>query len=354
MGDWALGTAIWENEPSSKKQHTLDLDASIAASRYLSLDAGFSRETSDRTFRIFEKTEDNTFRVGLDSTGNQYVTLRAKFEHSKRTGSGFDEALLEEVGEQPEMRHFDIANRDRDRVTATLNITPTAIFDVNASVSTGKDDYSDSGFGLRDNTNNTWSVGFDVVPTDMVSFGLNYGQEKYKANQYSRTANPLTATDVTFNDPNRDWWLDQDDTVKTFSANLDLLKALPKTDIRIGYDISDGDATYVYGVKSAQTIFPTTALAQLAPLNNKLTDGRVDLKYLRPAEPRARRGVLVRGLQGRGLCPEQHGAQPVESPQREHGGFDRLDLQRIPLPQLHGTHRVAATDVSVVDGHDSR
>ena len=134
------------------------------------------------------------------------MTLRAKFEHSKRTGSGFDEALLEEVGEQPDMRHFDIADRNRDRVDVTLTITPIAMFDVNASVSTGKDDYPNSGFGLRDNKNNTWSVGFDVVPTEVVSFGLNYGEETYKAIPYSRTANPLTATDVTFNDPNRDWW----------------------------------------------------------------------------------------------------------------------------------------------------
>ncbi len=177
------------------------------------------------------------------------------------------------------MRHYDIANRNRDRFTATLSITPTSIFDLNASVSTGKDDYGDSGFGLRDNTNDAWSVGFDVVPTEMVNFGVNYGQEKYKANQNSRTANPPSATDVTFNDPNRDWSLNQDDTVKTFSANLDLLKALPKTDIRIGYDISDGNATYVYGVANAAVVFPTTPLAQLAPLKNKLTDGRVDFKY---------------------------------------------------------------------------
>ena len=296
VGDWSLGTAIWENEPSSKKQHTLDLDASFSPTRYFALDAGLSSEKTDRTFRIFEKTDETTFRVGMDSTGNQYVTLRAKFEHSRRTGSGLDEALLEEVGEQPDMRHFDIANRNRDRFTATLSITPTSIFDLNASVSTGKDDYGDTGFGLRDNTNDAWSVGFDVVPTEMVNFGVNYGQEKYKANQYSRTANPLSATDVTFNDPNRDWSLDQDDNVKTFSANLDLLKALPKTDIRVGYDISDGKATYVYGVANAATVFPTTPLAQLAPLKNKLTDGRVDFKYF--VRPNVAVGVAycVRGL----------------------------------------------------------
>jgi MtrB/PioB family decaheme-associated outer membrane protein len=279
VGDWALGTAIWENEPSSITRHNLDLDASITPYKYLGFDAGYSRESSDRTYRIFEKTDEDTFRVAMDSTGNQYVTLRAKYEHSKRTGSGFDEALLDEVGEQPDMRHYDIADRTRDRSTMTLTVTPVAMFDVNASVSTGHDDYTNTGFGLRDNKNNTWSVGFDVAPTEVASFSLNYGEETYKALSYSRTANPLTATDVTFNDPTRDWWTNQDDKVKTFNASLDLMKALPKTDIRVSYDLSDGTATYVYNLKPEQKVFTTTPLVQLAPLKNKLGDTMLDVQY---------------------------------------------------------------------------
>jgi MtrB/PioB family decaheme-associated outer membrane protein len=279
VGDWAPGTAIWENEPSSLKRHTLDLDASISAHKYLGIGMGFSREDSDRTHRIFEKTAEDTYRVSLDSTGNQYVTLRAKFEHADRKGSGFEGALLDEVGEHQETRHFDIANRIRDRVTTTLSITPTAHFDVNASVGSGKDKYGQTGFGLRNNDNRTWSLGMDVLPSDKINFGVNYGEEKYTALQYSRTANPLTVTDLTFNDATRDWWTDQADKVKTFSASADFLKCLPKTDIRFGYDISDGLATYVYNMKPEQKVFTTIPLTQLAPLKNRLTDGRMDVQY---------------------------------------------------------------------------
>ena len=214
-----------------------------------------------------------------DSTGNQYVTLRLKYEHSRRTGSGFDEELLDEVGEQPDMRHYDIADRDRDRTTALLSITPVPFLDLNGSVGIGRDDYRNTGFGLRDNKNRTWNAGFDVVPSQTVTFGINYGYEKYTALQYSRSANPLSATDQTFLDPRRDWWTDQGDTVKTISANLDLLKALPKTDVRVGYDRSDGDATYVYNLRPDQTLFTTVPLAQLSRLKNQLTDGHIDVQY---------------------------------------------------------------------------
>jgi MtrB/PioB family decaheme-associated outer membrane protein len=284
VGDWALGTATWENEPASLKRNTIDLDASISAHKYLGIGMGFTREASDRTHRIFEKTAEDTYRVSIDSTGNQFVTLRTKFEHSNREGSGFESALLDEVGEQPDTRHFDIANRTRDRLTTTLSITPTAYLDFNGSVGTGKDKYGQTGFGLRNNDNRTWNVGVDVLPTERVNLGVNYGEEKYTALQYSRTANPITATDVTFNDPTRDWWMDQADKVKTFSASADFLKCLPKTDIRFGYDISDGNATYVYNLKPEQKVFTAAVpLTQLAPLKNRLTDGRMDVQYfIRP------------------------------------------------------------------------
>jgi MtrB/PioB family decaheme-associated outer membrane protein len=282
VGDFSFNpatAALWENEPSSMQRRTFDADASFTPYNYIALGVGLTREDSDRTHRIFENTAENSYRVSLDSTGYQYLTVRTKFEHSRRTGSGFEEALLEEVGEQPDTRHFDIADRDRDRATAIFTFTPIAQLDVNASVSTGKDNYRNTGFGLRDNNNNTWNVGFDAAPIDTVNFGINYGFEKYTALQYSRTANPLTATDLTFNDPTRDWWDDQTDKVKTVSASLDFIGTIPKTDVRISYDLSDGKATYVYSLRPDQKVFTTVPLSQLPPLKNKLTDARIDVSH---------------------------------------------------------------------------
>jgi len=279
VGDWALGTAVWESEPASTKRKTLDLDGQIAASRHFDVGFGYTREDADRTYRIYEKTAEDIYRVNFDSVANQYVTFRTKYEHSRRDGSGFDEELLAEVGEQPDTRHYDIANRTRDRVTATLFVTPGKYVTFNTSFGRGKDEYTETGFGLRNNDNNTWSAGADVAPNERVIFGLNYAEEKYTAMQYSRTANPLSATDVTFNDPTRDWWTDQDDHVKTFTASADFLKCLPKTDIRLGFDTSYGDATYVYNMKPEQKVFTTIPLTQVTPLKNNLTNGRADIQY---------------------------------------------------------------------------
>ena len=281
IGDWTVGTALFENEPSSIKRNTLDLDASVDAGRYFAIGAGYSHEDYDRTFRIYEKTAEDTYRFQVDSTGNQYVQLRTKYEHSNREGSEFDAHLLAEVGEQPGMRHFDIATRERDRVLTTLSIMPVKYFEFSTSFGWGQDEYNETQFGLQSNDSRNWDVGVSVTPMDKVSFGVNYGEEKYTALQYSRTANP--APDPTFTDPTRDWWIDQEDEVKTFSANADFMKVIPKTDIRFWYDISDGSGIYFYNMKPEQRVFTTVPLSQLSPLSNKLVNTRFDVQYyIRP------------------------------------------------------------------------
>ena len=277
VGDWQLGTAHWEAEPLSVKRQTIDLDASFTPVTYLAVGVGYGREDADRTFRIFENTAEDIFRVSVDSTGNAYFTMRVKYEVSNREGSGFEAHLLEDVGEQPDTRHFDVANRERNRVTGILTLTPTSWLNLNGSIGTGHDDYKGTGFGLRDSRTRSYGMGFDVMPHETVNFGVSYERDKYTANQYSRTANP--APNTQFDDPRRDWWIDSNDLVHTVTASVDLLKAIPRTDIRLGYDLSDGKASYVYGLRPDQTVFTTVALAQLAPLRNRLTGGRAEVQY---------------------------------------------------------------------------
>ena len=278
VGDWAVGTALWETEPLSVSRHTVDLDASFTPSGYLAFNIGYGHENSDRTYRVYETTAEDLFRVSVDSTGNQYVTLRLKYEFSQREGKGFDEHVLDEVGEQPDTRHFDIADRDRSRVTGLLTVSPVPWLAVNGSLGVGNDDYKNTGFGLRDNRNDTYGVGVDLMPTSSINCGVSYDREKYTANQYSRTASLPPSTQ--FTDPTRDWWIDSNDTVSTVSASVDFLKAVPKTDIRLAYDLTDGKATYVYSLAPGSQVFvPPASLQQLPPLRNRITTGRADVEY---------------------------------------------------------------------------
>jgi MtrB/PioB family decaheme-associated outer membrane protein len=287
VADNTLGAAK-ESEPLDIKRQTMDLDASFTPFQFASLNVGYTREDADRTFRIYEKTAENIVRASIDSTGNQYVTVRAVVEKSSRKGSGDDFEMLAEIGEQTQMRHFDIANRDRTRTSLILQVTPIDSFGVNATIATGHDDYSESYFGLRDNKNRSYSIGFTVVPRETVDIDAEYVSEKYDAVQWSRTSNPLPSP--SFDDPSRDWGIDSSDRVNTITANLNLIKTFPRTDIRLGFDLSDGKSTYVYNLGPNSTVltgvnygpgnvFNPIPVVQLSPNRTHLATGRADAQY---------------------------------------------------------------------------
>jgi hypothetical protein len=264
-------------EPYSVQRANFDVDGTISALKYTSIKIGYGFAEADRTFRIWEKTKEDTFRVSADTTGNQYVSMRALFEKSKREGEGFDtHDILSEVGEQPGMRHYDIADRDRKRFTLLATLTPSSIYSFNVSAGVGQEDYTDAEFGLQSLDTNQYSIGFDLIPNDRVGLNLVYAWEDYGSVTGSRTANPLSATDQTFIDARRNWWMDYDGKVKNFDASLDLAEIAPKTDVRFGVNWSDVTDTYVY------RLAPTTTIAapeQLTPVLNELLRGTFDLNY---------------------------------------------------------------------------
>jgi MtrB/PioB family decaheme-associated outer membrane protein len=263
-----------ESEPFGYTRHTFDADMSYSPATYLGLRAGYTRAQNDRTFRVVEQTTEDIGRFSVDLTGVTWLTLRGVYEHGKLRGTPVEEAELIAIGEQPSLRQFDISDRDRDRVSAIVYVMPASFLSFSGTVGIGREHYPGTNFGLRDNNNNVYSVGFDLVPNDRVNFGVSYGWEKYTALQASRTSNPLP--DPTFVDPRRDWTDDSADKVNTLDVSLDLLKVFPKTEFRIAYDMSDARSTYVYGLAPNTTI---AAPAQLPAVTNAQRRATVDGKY---------------------------------------------------------------------------
>ena len=84
-------------------------------------------------FRIFENTGENVFRLTADAVGAQYASFRAQYEYSSRTGSDLNEDLLVQIGEQPAMRHYDVANRNRNKFTGQMDVSPNEFLTLSAS-----------------------------------------------------------------------------------------------------------------------------------------------------------------------------------------------------------------------------
>ena len=253
---------------------TFDADATWTGLRPLALTAGYTLNSNGYEHRIFESSDEGIITLKADLVGSQWTTFRAHYEHASRTGDGLDEALLVQIGEQPKLRHFDIADRNRDKFTGQVDITPNELVTVSLSGAFGQDDYPDSYFGLQEASFRVITTAVDVEPAPGYVVGGSYSYERYAGLQRSRTASPgQTPDQVT--DPNRDWTADSSERVHYFS-----LYAQPprfgNTEARLSYDYARSEGNYTYGIVPGGPVPPPSQLPQVF---NKLQQFRADVRH---------------------------------------------------------------------------
>jgi MtrB/PioB family decaheme-associated outer membrane protein len=259
-------------------RNTFNVDATVTPMPYTAFRVGVGRDALDHA-RAYSQLADTTLRASAHIVGHQYVGLRAMYERTVRDASGFDAAALTAGGAQPASRWYDDAGRTRNRTTLLVDVTPASFIGVNASMFVGDDDYDDADqqFGLLSNENTGYTVGLSIAPSPAISFGATYGYERYTALQRSRAAN--AAPDVSWTDPARDWDLDTKETVRTVALNLDLIRLLPKTEIRLGYDWTDSDQGFVYGGPRIDALASIGQFAPLPAVTNAWQRATADVRY---------------------------------------------------------------------------
>ncbi len=270
--DGSFRAAAGPSEYHSVKRVTFDADAALQVHPTTSIKAGFSHLAADYTHRLWETTTENVFRVSADTTGNAVVSLRALYENRKREGEHFEAEALAEVGELADMRHYDVANRNRQRLTLIGNVMPGGIFGLTASAGIGRDEYPDSGAGLQSYDSDQYSAGFTVVPDDRYNLTASYGWERYTSLQRSRGAN--NAADQA--NPLRNWTTDYTGKVNFLEAALDIDRAIEKTMIRLSADWNRSNDTYLYGLVTGS---PLAVPEQLPAVKNELLRGEIDVTY---------------------------------------------------------------------------
>ena len=327
---------------------TFDADFRLTPNGWTSAGIGYTRIEEDRTHRIFESTTDNVVRLTFDTMSRQWFSVRTKYEHAQRRGEGIaqGEALLASIGEQPELRHFDIANRDRDRVTIIGSVTPTGFLTTSLTFAAGKDDYLESIFGaarqhapgLRRSAPTTW-------PNDRVSVGMSYSFEEYNALQRSRQANP----GVQFDDPSRNWAADSTDRTHSVLLNADVARIANKVDLRLSYDFSRARARYDYitGPVADRTLpeevpVPTTlpTPTELPPTLSEFHRGTVDLMY-----------ALTRRISvGVSYWYDRYRVERLHARRRRQSGTGPRTgaVDGVSVPSLHRQYGVGAVALSLV------
>jgi MtrB/PioB family decaheme-associated outer membrane protein len=264
-------------------RHNAGLDLGWRPLRMLSLKAGYGWERYDRDRRDADVTNEHSGKFSADLTPIDWLLLRASYLFAARRYDKYDHEHF--VGDptfadnppsglhmHENLRKFDMANRDRNKVDLLAQLMPLDSLTFTTSFGFGNDDFKNVGFGITGDDN--WNVGADVVyvPVPDVALYANYMHENFKSKMRSRQRGGSQGDSADY-----DWGSKWRDIVDTVGAGVDLALIPKKLDLRLGYGFSTATGevkTRALGANPAPSItavnFPDTK-SRLHELTTRLS-----------------------------------------------------------------------------------
>jgi MtrB/PioB family decaheme-associated outer membrane protein len=197
------------NLPYSFTDTTAGFGADYRFNRIVRASGGFDYARKERTHQEVDETRENTFWAKLDLDVRDSFDLTLKAAHADRSTSGYDPVAEIVPAENPLLRKFNMANRDRDTVGFRAGFLPHERVTVGLGADFSKDDYSKSAVGLTESRETDVNLDTSVVLTDASSAHVFAGRQTIKSEQAGSQA---------FANP--DWSARNDDTVDSFGIGV--------------------------------------------------------------------------------------------------------------------------------------
>ncbi|MGZ9067233.1 MAG: MtrB/PioB family decaheme-associated outer membrane protein, partial [Burkholderiales bacterium] len=212
------------NLPYSFTQDKVKVSADYRATATMRASLGFDHDEHKRTFQEAEKTREDTIWGKVAYRVLEKVDLSLKLEHAERRHSGYAPLTFGGIPlENPLLRKYTLANRDRDNAALRADIAFTDNVNLGLGMSNSSDDYSDSPIGLTSgrqfSLNGDLSIGISEKTT--LHFFANH--ERIRSRQ---------TNSQTFSAP--DWIGDNEDMIDFYG--LGLRHAAIKNKLDIGAD----------------------------------------------------------------------------------------------------------------------
>ncbi|NBB91913.1 MAG: MtrB/PioB family decaheme-associated outer membrane protein, partial [Gammaproteobacteria bacterium] len=219
------------NLPYSLQRQTLELDGRWRLAGHQRLVGGLSFERADRDdFAEVAQLDEWRGELGWRGRLGPDARLRIDAEHALRR---FDEYIgrapfragrlpgtvePEAFENHPELRKYNVADRDRSSLRLRLDVQPTARLSLGLGGRYHGDDYADERFGLERAEVRTLTADFGWQLARGLTLSGLFASDRYQAEQSGRDW-PGFAPQLAF-DPARNWWASHDDRVDTASVSL--------------------------------------------------------------------------------------------------------------------------------------
>ncbi len=165
------------NRPFSFKHDKYELELRWRARNRIRLTGGIRQNNIERSLQSVEETRERTYWGELKLNPWAVAQLRVKLENSVRDASPY--TLLDDGGpiENPLMRKFNLAERDRNGAIIELDLSPLERLGISLSYFSAEDEYSTSVVGLQESEEQTLSLDLNYAINSKMSIYAFYNQQ---------------------------------------------------------------------------------------------------------------------------------------------------------------------------------
>lgn len=147
--DIFLESPTRSNRPNSFWQDRWRLGADYRGPGTVKLNAGVEIDKQERSYQEVVNTRDATVWARLSAQPLEAVGLSLKLARADRTGTPYGTLNWLESPENPLLRKYNLADRQRGSINARADLTVSEKLSVGVAVDATKDDYDSSAVGLK-------------------------------------------------------------------------------------------------------------------------------------------------------------------------------------------------------------
>jgi len=215
------------NLPYSSTHSVAKVDGGYALTRDLRVDAGYTYDEYKRDLQEIDRTQENIYWGKATARINDRTDLTLKGSHGERTVSDYTANPEILPPENPLMRKYNMADRDRDTAELRIDVTLTERIGIGLAGSFAWDNYRKSVIGLLDGRDSTVTVDASFALSDDTSATCYLNHEQIKSDQANAE---LLATSPT-------WFANNDDSIDTGGVGIKH-HASDKLDLGANYTVS--------------------------------------------------------------------------------------------------------------------
>lgn len=212
------------NLPYSYTDITGKLGADYRIGARTRLAGGYDYGKKERTHQEVDNTTEDTFWARFSVRASDNIDFALKAAHADRSNSGYNPFSEVDSEENPLMRKFNLADRERNTAGVHASIIPNERITIDLSVDLSSDDYTNSLVGLTESQEADFNVDMSVLVTEVTSMHLFAGRQQIKSKQ---------AGSQSFSTP--DWTAKTNDTFDSFGIGVKHQLLKNKLDVGADY-----------------------------------------------------------------------------------------------------------------------